>query len=194
MLSAFGALGPRVTVVTVLAGLPPSGSLAEWDALTGAVDSRERVAERRAEDRAALEIAGAVPVHLDFADAQYVAAGLMAAPSTAGIAQALAPLLTDDEVLAPAGIANLDHVLVRDAVLSQRPDAVLYADLPYALAHGFDLPADLEPRQGRDEPLSGAMLESKLQATRAYASQLPQLIVDFGDFLDAAGLGRERYW
>jgi LmbE family N-acetylglucosaminyl deacetylase len=187
VLSAYSVLA-EATVVTVLAAVPPPGRVAGWDAEGGADDSAARVLERREEDRRALARAGATPLHLDFADGQYVRAGMLPAPVPAEIGAALEELAARAaEVYAPAGIGNPEHALVRDAVVAARPDAVLYADLPYALRHGW------EP-DGRDVTLDGDLLAQKLAAVREYATQLRQLERDFGDFLCAGGLGRERFW
>ncbi len=198
--SAFSVLSSATTVITVLAAIPPPGQVARWDADGGATDSSRRVRERRDEDRRALAVCGADPVYLDFADKQYTAAGMLAAPSPEAIQAALAPLLHDASgVYAPAGIGNTDHVVVRDAVLAVRPDATLYADLPYALRieyGGFELPAPLQAaaRVVEDVALTDPVVEAKLAAARCYTSQLPQLVAFFGDFVNPAGLGHERFW
>jgi hypothetical protein len=190
VLSAFSVV-EGATVVTVFTALPPRGSLARWDELTGATDSGVRARKRLEEDRRAL--AGlATPAYLDFADGQYVAAGLLDAPSPDDLAAALEVAVDGAaEVYAPAALANDDHVLVRDAVLAVRPDATLYADLPYALRTGFDRDGT---REAVDVMLPVETIDAKLQAVRRYATQLPQLVRDFGPFVDAAGLGRERFW
>jgi LmbE family N-acetylglucosaminyl deacetylase len=190
VLSAFSVLEDAV-VVTVFTAVPPEGSLAGWDRRTGATDSSLRARDRLEEDRNAL--AGlATPVHLGFADGQYVDAGLLPAPSPDELAAALEDAVGGAaEVYAPAALANDDHVFVRDAVLAVRPDATLYADLPYALRVGFDRDGS---RQAIDVTLPEEMIDAKLEALRAYATQLPRLERDFGPFADAAGLGRERFW
>jgi hypothetical protein len=212
VLSVYGQLGPETTVVTVLAGLPPEGYLSDWDGQSGATDSRARIIERREEDRRALERSTAVPVHLDFPDRQYVALG-MPKPSPAGIAEALGPHLDDaDEVLAPAALSTnsrnvlrrlrrrrgSDHRLIRDAVLRVRPDATLYAELPYALSEdrGFTLPPELRRprRRQREHVLRPELLGDKIASVRCYGTQLDPLIAIFGDFLAGDQLGREVLW
>ena len=99
-------------------------------------------------------------------------------------------------MLGPAGILNVDHKAVRDAVLLARPDAVLYADLPYALHPdhgGFALPEEIADRDAEriEVRLTEAELTEKLAAVRRYPTQLDQLVAAFGDFLGPAGLGRE---
>jgi hypothetical protein len=212
VLSVYGRLGPETTVVTVLAGLPPEGYLSDWDEQSGATDSRTRILERREEDRRALERSTAVPVHLDFPDRQYVALG-MPKPSPADVAEALRPYLeAADEVLAPSALSTnsrnalrrlrrrrgSDHRLIRDAVLRVRPDAVLYAELPYALSEdrGFTLPPDVRRprRRQREYLLPPELLAEKIDSVRCYGTQLDPLIAIFGDFLAADQLGREVLW
>ncbi len=146
VLSCYSTLGPETTVVTVLAGIPPEGVLGDWDAEGGATSSRDRVLERREEDRQALALSGSSYVHLGFHETQHV--GSKNAPTVAELVDGLRQYLTDGAVYAPAGILNGEHKWIRDAALALRPDAILYADLPYALRAGFDLPPEL-PRTDR---------------------------------------------
>ena len=104
VLSAFSAITPGSTVVTVLAGPPPAGTLGSWDALTGADDSARRLRERREEDRRALAGIAAV-VHLDFADGQYVDTGLLPAPGREAIGK-VGQQLDAQRALEPMGTPN----------------------------------------------------------------------------------------
>ena len=146
VLSCYAALSQSVTVVTVFAGFPPPGTLGFWDAGGGATDSRERIAERRSEDREALARCGAELVHLDFHDVQYVDDGRGRADRRRGAAGGLARRWSADATTRARPVGALghadrplhrlrrrrysDHRFVRDAVLAARPDATLYADLP----------------------------------------------------------------
>jgi LmbE family N-acetylglucosaminyl deacetylase len=182
--------GP-VRVVTVFAGEPPPGTLAEWDELTGASDSRERVRERIAEDQAALSLAGCEGVYLDFLDEQYE-------PGEQPLAEGLRPHLDPAAaVYGPKGTAqNPDHLLVRDALLQIRPDLRFYADLPYSLSDGFELSPGLDAREliPRDVVLDEAAAERKLAAVRCYRTQLAALVDGHGDFGNGAALAYERTW
>lgn len=195
VLSCYSELGPETVVVTVLAGVPPPGESGSWDRDNGVADSPARVRERLEEDRAALALSGSRVVHLDLLDSQYADV-----PPPSEIAALLAPILEPAaRVLAPAGIRNLDHKAVRDAVLLVRPDAILYADLPYALHPdygGFALPEEMAERKVEqvEVQLTGAKLAEKLAAARCYRTQLDQLVGHFGEFVDAKGLGREVHW
>jgi LmbE family N-acetylglucosaminyl deacetylase len=212
VLSCYGALGPSTTVVTVFAGFPPAGTLGFWDAGGGATDSRERVAERREEDRLALAHSGASFVHLDLPDAQYVDSGAAERPSLQAFSASLRDQLDGAKtVLAPCAVSakrrferfrrriHSDHRFVREAVLAARPDAALYAGLPYALLPeigGFALPGEVDgyTRTERRLTLDPDLVAEKIEAVRCYATQLEQLVDGFGDFLTPAGLGLEVYW
>ena len=181
---AGAALGP-VTVVVACAGLPPEGVLGEWDDRGGAASSRARVLERHAEERAALAPTGAALVLLGLLDWQY-------GPRGEDVAAALAPHLADPAawVAVPAGIGgHRDHQRVRDAALGLRPDALLWADLPYALRHGFEPP--LPGYIPEERLLDDAAVAAKLAAVACYPTQLPQLEQDFGPLLHPAALRRE---
>ena len=175
--------GPaEVRVLTVFTGVP-SGVQSPWD---GEVPSEVRGAERRAEDRAALALAAREPVHLGLYDEAF---GMGEQP----IAETLAPLLAAaDRVYAPLAFLNTDHMRVRDAVLSLRPDAVLYVDLPYAVS--ADPPAEVPGRRREDVELSPDELERKLEACRCYSGELPRLLPSHGDFLADPSMGRETFW
>jgi LmbE family N-acetylglucosaminyl deacetylase len=197
-LSCFGVLGPETTVVTVLAGAPPVGVLGEWDRDGGAASSRERVLERRGEDCRALASTGCSIAHLDFLDGQYWGLDKLLPPTADELADALRPFLRDAEVFAPAGIHNPDHKLVRDAVLAVRPEATLYADLPYALhpdLGGFELPPEVPARTERRElRLDERSAAAKVEACLRYSTQLRQLTDFFGNFINSDALGLEVVW
>jgi LmbE family N-acetylglucosaminyl deacetylase len=212
VLSCYSVLGPETTVLTVFAGFPPAGTLGKWDADGGAADSQARVAERREEDRLALERSGAAFVHLDLPDAQYVNAGIAERPSLESLSASLREKLAGvTTVLAPCALSakrpfdrfrprrHSDHRFVRDAALAARPDATLYADLPYALhpgTGGYALPGDVDGsnRDERRVTLEPDLVAEKIAAVRCYATQIRQLEESFGDFLTPAGLGLEVYW
>lgn len=179
--------GDTVTVLDVCAGLPDDGVLGPWDARGGAASSRERVAERRREEEAALAGTGARIVFLDILDWQY---GPPAA-SVREISQALAPHLAGpDDVLAPAGIGgHRDHLRVRDAVLAHRHDALLYADLPYALRDGWEPP--LPGYEPAESLLDDDEAAAKVAALARYATQVALLEADYGPVLDPRAMARE---
>jgi GlcNAc-PI de-N-acetylase len=200
VLSAYSVLSPATTVITVLAGIPPRGSLGDWDAEGGATDSHVRMLERHEEDHVALAVSGARAHHLDFADRQYVEKDILPTPTLDEIGTALEPYLQQaSEIYAPAGIGHVDHALVRDGVLAVRADAVLYADLPYALRPehgGFTLPPISEgaTRSSRTVQLESSLAQEKARAFRCYTTQLERLDHHFPGCLTPASLSREVFW
>ncbi|HEX8645495.1 MAG TPA: hypothetical protein VF715_01250 [Thermoleophilaceae bacterium] len=188
VLSAFSALPARV--VNVCTGLPPAGVLTSWDRICGATDSLEHMRARIEEDGAALAMAGAEPVALDFLDVQYRIEPL----ETGALRRAIAAAVEGcDEVWAPAGIGDhSDHLQVRDAAIELGLPLRLYAELPYAVKFGWPawvtgededphLVADagwvLPPGAGEPEihRLSGEDVQRKLQALRRYRTQFSAL-------------------
>jgi LmbE family N-acetylglucosaminyl deacetylase len=135
-------------VVTVFAGFPPQSSPGAWDRTCGFPSSTAAVHTRRSEDDRALELLGSHgSTHLDLADDQY---GLR--PAAADIVDAVraAVLPSHTGLFAPSGIGgHPDHVLVRRAALQvarERDMSIsLYADLPYAVQHGW--PAEVTGRR-----------------------------------------------
>ncbi len=114
---------PGSTVITVLAGKPPSypETVSEWDAAGGFETGDDVVAVRQEEDRAAMAALGATPVWLDFPDHQYLAPE--ARPTPEAVAPALQKAITEigpTSVFLPMGLANPDHVLTHDAGLLVR--------------------------------------------------------------------------
>ena len=193
-----------VQVVNVFDAAPPPGTLAFWDRLAGAHDSAALVAERIAEDRAALALAGREPA----------SGGLRADPyRTAREAPTLTALDTAitaacggaaSLLLAPAavGTPHPDHLLVREYALAAAQAGLpveLYADAPYATVYGWpawvtgdaadprldvdaywrasgaDLPDVLRRERARVVALDAPARRAKLVAMRAYRTQFPML-------------------
>jgi LmbE family N-acetylglucosaminyl deacetylase len=216
------AAEPEVTVANLFAGTPASGRLTEWDAITGAGDSAQRAAERRAEDARALQVAGREPLNLALLDAQYRPAGT--APGLQDIDSVLGDLVTSaSRVYAPAGIgSHADHVLARTyaRMLCRAGFPVtLYAELPYCVRHGWpawvdggepdpfrDVEAFWRPflaqipelgpvRGGRVERLDDRAAAGKLEAMRCYRTQLPALdYAAAGALLERRVYGFELFW
>ena len=187
-----------VVVLNVFAGAPPEDAPPGWwDRLTGACDAAARVRERTSEDRAALLVAGRVPVNLDLLEAQH----RWDTESPAAIAESIAPEVVGcDAVYAPAALGgHPDHALVRDAALSLRAGGArvrLYADLPHGLSRGWptwvasdglaavdaqwaDALAGSGIGQGVRRPrvhvLGRRARQRKLTALRAYSTQVAAL-------------------
>jgi LmbE family N-acetylglucosaminyl deacetylase len=200
VLSAARALGRRTLVVTVFAGIPAAGVVGSWDADCGWDDSRQAMTDRRREDVAALAHFGAPHLHVDVLGGQHVRRCRRDGSLLARIASTLAPLMSGAaRVYGPAGIGHPEHVQVRDAVLSVRPAATLYADLPYAAAGAIaslELPRPLRTTHSvrTATVLRPGEWRRKRDAVRCYTSQLELLEQAFGPFLTPGTLGTEVYW
>jgi LmbE family N-acetylglucosaminyl deacetylase len=207
-----------VSVINVFAGVPPSESGASWwDRLTGASDSAARMVERRAEDRAAFEIAGRTAIHLDFLDEQYEPEG----QSVDTIAAALRDLIDPETVVyAPAALGeHADHEQVRSAALelAASGQAVrLYADHPHAVRDGWPAwvngakeHAKANVAAGWDRRLteagvtrlrppvhhlSSAEQQRKLRAASAYRTQITALASAFGEIHGFPAIPDEIVW
>jgi LmbE family N-acetylglucosaminyl deacetylase len=165
--------GPdELRVVNVFSGVP-SGAAGWWDEVTGATDAGGRVRERRAEDRAALAIAGREATNLDLLDAQHRVNG-----NEPSALEAVLPHLTAaDAVWAPAALRpHRDHELVRNAglALQARGHRVgFYADLPSPTPSvPLEFAAALERKV---HELDTGQFERKLTAVGCYATQLAAL-------------------
>ena len=125
--------GGEVAVVTVFADEPPADTaLTDWDRITGATDSRERVRERRREDERALAAVRRPTTWLPFLDAQF-----REGPADDGAIEAALERIAADVLHAPAGIGHSDHRVVRDVALRLSRAVSFYADLPYATEFGW---------------------------------------------------------
>ena len=177
-----------VSVVTVFTGGPQPGIVTEWDRDTG-VDSSTRMIQRAEENRQALALAGRQPTDLGLLEGQYGSGEVDA--------DVLATHLRDaDLVYAPAGVGvehvNAEHVVVREACLSVRADARLYADQPYSLFR-----ADTESPAGQERrvvELTPAQRARKALAIACYAGEIDKLERTYGPITDQARLLYEIFW
>jgi hypothetical protein len=189
--SVLDADGER-TVINVFTGPPDPARERPWDELTRAEDGAARMDDRVVEDQAALAHAGVMPTNLGL---RPPASELAAAHLRELLAAAIPP---DCDFYVPAAIGRHPaHVLVRDVgleVCSRAGRTFLYADYPYAVAHGWpawvtgeDPDPYLAPEAswardlasarlpGRPEPdvrtLDADAVERKLAALREYRTQ-----------------------
>jgi LmbE family N-acetylglucosaminyl deacetylase len=114
---------PGSTVITVLAGAPPSypDEVSPWDAAGGFKKGDDVVAMRRQEDLAAMALLSSEHIWLEFPDHQYLP--VEKRPTPDDVAPALEGAIrasSASAVFLPMGIANPDHVLSHDAGLLAR--------------------------------------------------------------------------
>jgi LmbE family N-acetylglucosaminyl deacetylase len=194
--------GTRVLVVTLCAGSPPADAaltpFAQYLHAAWALGN-DPIAQRRAEDAAALSMLGCDGLQLDQLDAPYRVAAYGEPEAWRGRVVADDPLIAASRAIleqlhaqqpaaplyAPLGVGgHVDHQVVCAAGLALRTagaSVAWYEDAPYAAK----APAAIEtrlaelgwPLQPQIE-LIGATLDRKLAAICAYASQLREL---FGD-------------
>jgi hypothetical protein len=143
----------EVGVINVFGGVPPADADGWWDRASGMGSSAAVVELRRAEDEAALALAGRHAITLDFLDYQYRDVSQPVEPVLERLRSLLAP---GTHVWAPAALPPLgepepgyvaaafephpDHSVVRCAALALHAEGwavTLYADLPHASARGL---------------------------------------------------------
>ncbi|MBI3244271.1 MAG: PIG-L family deacetylase [Chloroflexi bacterium] len=201
--------GERVVVATICAAPPPAGQLSPFAASLHERWSQSGLFnfDRAAEDRAALAVLGATPVHLNFHDCIYRRApegdwlydseaaifgklspreSAMADEVAAALA-AVGPLAPGAEIYLPFGVGNhVDHQLARLAAerwLSQTGQSFHhYADYPYAQSVAG----------GAEVAITESAKKAKLQAVRAYTSQLSSFWADDAKLTESAGNWTER--
>jgi LmbE family N-acetylglucosaminyl deacetylase len=204
----FMAVNPGVTVVTVFAGNPGAypEPMRTWDVQSGFGPGDDVMEVRRAEDRAALALVDATPVHLDFVEHTYnpgdrpvtpelIADGLVAA------LRALDPTL----VLVPFGLANPDHEVTHRGCMLARdrlPEPVswwCYEDMGYKHIPGLLAwrVSSLFRRGLWPTPVCPAVdpSETRKQAAIAYyPSQLLALEDDWAIGAKLAAPAPEQFW
>jgi LmbE family N-acetylglucosaminyl deacetylase len=200
---------PRTIVCTVFAGTPPHDMRTDWDAQSGFGGAHEAMRVRLEEDRRALGIVGARPMHLSFLDSQY-RDGAPSDVSSRALAIAVEEALTAskaDTFVMPLGLFHSDHRLVSDACcevmtgFARHVECFAYEDALYRRMPGLvrerlaslakrHIHATLaSPDAGRQE--SAARRASvKRKAIHAYASQLRT----FGSHGFDDVFATERYW
>jgi LmbE family N-acetylglucosaminyl deacetylase len=157
-IDCFSLLERRPIVVNVFTGIPPAGTLSEWDWECGAADSSNWMVRRLAEDRAALGVYVDEIVGLDLLEHAY-REGVTPAAALAAVTDALeaCPALSHASALyaplAGGRRPHPDHRIVREAArsLGRRLDrpVLLYADVPYCISFG-SWPRFLLPGGGRE--------------------------------------------
>ncbi|MGF6969796.1 LmbE family N-acetylglucosaminyl deacetylase [Paraburkholderia sp. WC7.3g] len=196
------AARPCTVVCTVFTAPPAENMTTDWDCASGFADAFEAMRARQAEDREALGLLSAVPVHLLFRDAQY-----RASPDVDALITALNETVADTKptlVLMPLGLFHSDHVLVASACLAlmQRHLAtpfIAYEDVPYRRMPGvvqarlYELAKRgyaADTPHALDVPATPQQERMKRAALDTYRSQLRA----FGPDGQASLFSSERYW
>jgi LmbE family N-acetylglucosaminyl deacetylase len=202
------AVHPGATVVTVFAGNPARypDSMRPWDVQSGFGPGDDVMAVRRDEDRAALAVLDATPLHLDFVEYTYNEGDRPVAPDVIAsklipAVQALDPTL----VLAPFGLANPDHDVTHQACMLAREQLAPsvawwcyedngYKHIPGLLAWRVSSlfrrkvwPTPVCPRVDPTEA-------RKQRAVECYPTQLRALEEDWQIGVKLAAPAPEQYW
>jgi LmbE family N-acetylglucosaminyl deacetylase len=173
VLSAWSLLGSGTTVVTVFAGDPADATPGHWDAVCGLTSSHEAMRRRRLEDRQALELLDVRVEQLDLVENQYADRA-----SPAAVSAAIAGCLPGrcGLLVAPAGIGgHPDHLKVRAAATEIAGTLgiplELYAEMPYAVQHGWPSSVDGCGPGGATDPMAGwtAFLPAEVAEMRVIA-------------------------
>lgn len=176
--------GAKVTVLTVLAGNPGSREPAGyWDRRAGFATAGEAARARREEDVRACAIVGATPRWLPYSDDQYergaedaeIRAAIVAA--IGGASSVLLPgfpLLHDDHRWLN-GLLSDAFEPERVGLFTEQPYAALATDAPGQARHPVVTPPELDDREWRRLAASLGDRRRKLQACRAYTTQMPLL-------------------
>lgn len=192
-----------VQVVTIYAGVPEPGFVTDLDRAHGAADSAAWLERRRAEDQAALAIAGREPIHLDLLEVQFPAYDIpKVRQAIAGDPTRFLSLVVNEEVLgtAPETLVDLVHdhlhpwlAVYGPAGIGRHPDhrdvaqAVVrlvghvrsvhaYADSPYYLFDGLPSWIGDGPNPAADQHVDEA-----LQALVADPARLERQVVRLDD-------------
>jgi LmbE family N-acetylglucosaminyl deacetylase len=171
-------------VVTVFGGGPDDWSqVTDWDARCGFRAGDDVVAARRAEDRRALAVLGAVASVMDIPEDAY-RAGDIRVDDVAGALSARIDEIGAAQVVIPLGLHHPDHRIASDAALAALRDRdpstwLVYGDF-YAFTHAQLIePRMAELRQAgielRRAELAVGPVAAKRDALRQYPSQLRAL-------------------
>jgi LmbE family N-acetylglucosaminyl deacetylase len=202
--------GDRVLIVTLFAGNP--GATASVTEFAAGQHSRwgghaDPIAERQAEQRAALGLLGAEWRPLEHLDAiyrgdQYLSDDDLFGPVKDGdarLVERIAAQLREVDAAAwyaPLGVGNhVDHQLGLEAARAAALAPRMYEDFPYVARQSAE-PVAARLGAGIDREVDvRTVLEAKVAAIACYRSQLPTL---FGDAERMAEMVRarpvERYW
>lgn len=198
-IAAAAARGERVLVATLFtadepveAPSPLAADLRRWWRLPAG----EVMKARRAEDEIAVRSLGAEPLHLGLAEAPYRFSpdgaplypslaslyGRLAAqdePAIAAAAARIGELPSARWVAVPLGVGgHVDHLAVRRAAEASGRELAYYEEFPYSEWKWFAIRRALGERSSWAAevlPLSPELVERRLRAIQAYASQVPSM-------------------
>ena len=176
---------PDCDVVTVFAGFPTEDYLTPYDEKCGFKTSKEAVTARRLEDKNALALLKANPIHWKYADSQYSNSFWDIGSS---ILIDIANIIHDNDyefVLCPLGIGHGDHKQVSDYVLQLVKEGAikcpvyLWEDLPTRVVYpeeAFERIQELGLTER--EFIGDGPIANKIRSLTCYTSQIGTGILD----------------
>lgn len=193
--------GEQVEIWTILCSQPPYDELSPYAQMLhgrwGIASVSELIRARRAEDKKACEIVGALPVYFDFYDCIYrrskngdwlynyiyVPPHEDEADLPLQIAQAISARLTPtDQLVCQLGLgSHVDHIIVRQAVELLKRPLLYYADIPYLFKSPEALASTIAGMKTDVYPVSEPGLKSWQDGVAAHESQISSLFDDVDD-------------
>ena len=198
----FLAANPGCTVITVLAGAPEQVHEGYNSNTTGERYAPDAVQKRRSEDRAALELLSATPVHLGLYDNDYIRQDRRS--DLPDIVEAVRRAIsngTPGSIISPLGSEHSDHIGVSEACIQLARESdldwYLYADMPYMQRNSELFNQRLAEIQ-REVTLEAfdpfaPLGELKHEAFKLYKSQYEPTIGSWQDFPSVMATP-ELYW
>lgn len=187
--------GHTVEVWTLFAGNPPDEDFslfAEKMHQSWGHSGQDVLTARRLEDRAACNVLGAQPRHLDWPDVIYRSDcrtgkpvvnnndELFGKPPEDWLVEEIAQWLINElppgaELACPMGLGtHIDHLAVRKAVTTSNLSSLFYPDYPYVLENFNCQHTKINPLKPISYPLGEAALRAWQDAVLCYRSQLDQ--------------------
>jgi LmbE family N-acetylglucosaminyl deacetylase len=222
-LGCFSVFDLRPVVINVFTGIPPAGTLSDWDRLCGATDSSAWMRQRVEEDRAAIgnyvdEIVGLGLLEHAYRERAGPSAVVSAVEGALEAGDAVSRASAIYAPLAGGHRPHPDHRIVREAArrLGRRLDrpVLLYADVPYCVTSGSwprflvpggtneatwwrrvtrQLPEIVPLAQARRVCLAAGPRRAKLAAMRAYRTQF-DVLNRTGLLVDESIYSHEFFW
>lgn len=172
---------PNIDVITVFAGEPKEIVTTPYDEKCGFKDSKDAVAVRRLEDKEALALLKANPIHLDLTDGQYSEDN-----DYNKLKRDLIKIINNEDyeyIVAPLGLGHPDHIKVSDIVvdISKKIGIPIYfwEDMPLRVVEPeLVYPRLKELKLTSLVHLGTGSMTDKIRALSCYRSQIGTGVLD----------------
>lgn len=179
---------PDADVVTVFAGIPVEVHLTPYDKKCGFTSSKQAVEMRRIEDKNALALLGANPIHWNFTDGQYAEVGQLWDNLQFSIANEIMKQVEKEDyeyILLPLGLGHSDHMIILEAVYDLiwgkhlSLPVYVWEDLPLRVVEPELVPDRLAKFGIKEKATLGdGPIADKIRALSCYKSQIGTGILD----------------